>query len=156
VSLDGKNFFATCGKMNSLMFDFKFMPESKLTEPKLTSGASWQPNADQISHAGSPVTVDADFFIAPPPQIGELISVGTTLPTSAHPLPVNTRWAVIVGSGVLLAIVFHVLFKIAGLTLLVGGFVGATAWYLTRFNHTCSFVGMKGMASSLSEIRFFG
>jgi hypothetical protein len=117
-----------------------------MTEPKLISGASWLPDSDLISHAGSPLTVDADFFIAPPPQIGELISVGTTLPTSAHPLPVNIRWAVIVGSGILSAILLQIVFQIAGLSLLVGMTAGATAWYLTRFNHTCSFVGIKGMA----------
>jgi hypothetical protein len=66
-----------------------------MTEPKLTSAVSWQPDADLISHAGSPLTVDADFFIAPPRQIGKLISVATTLSTSARPLPVNIRWAVI-------------------------------------------------------------
>ncbi len=117
-----------------------------MTEPKLTSKAAWQPHADLISDAGLPLTVDADFFIAPPSQIGELISAATTLPTSSHPLPVNTRWAIIVGSGVLLAILFQVLFQIAGFTLLIGMMAGATAWYLTRFNHICSFVGTKGLA----------
>jgi hypothetical protein len=117
-----------------------------MTEPKLTSGVSWQPNADLISHAGLPLTIDADFFVAPPPQIGELISVATTLPTAAHPLPVNTRWAIIIGSGVLSAIVLQIIFQITGLTILVGMIAGTTAWYLTLFNHTCSFVGVKGLA----------
>jgi hypothetical protein len=34
-----------------------------MTEPKLTSEASWQPHTNLISHAGLPLTVDADFFI---------------------------------------------------------------------------------------------
>jgi hypothetical protein len=117
-----------------------------MTEPKLTSRASWQPPTDLISHAGSPLTVDADFFIAPPPQIGELISAATTLPTSSHPLPVNTRWAIIVGGSVISAILSQVVFQIVGLTLLVGMTAGGIAWYLTRFDHTCSFVGKKGLA----------
>jgi hypothetical protein len=117
-----------------------------MTEPKLTSGVSWQPDADLISHAGSPLTVDADFFIAPPPQIGELISVATTLPTSARPLPVNIRWAIIAGSVLLSIIVSQVVFQIAGLAVLVGMTAGGIAWYLTKFNHICSFVGTKGLA----------
>ncbi len=127
--------------MNSLMFDLNFM-----TEPKLTSGASWQPHTNLISHAGLPLTVDADFFISPPSQIGELISVATTLPNSTQPLPVGIRWAVIVGSGMLSAILLQVVFQITGLSFLVGMTAGTTAWYLTRFKHICSFVGTKGLA----------
>jgi hypothetical protein len=117
-----------------------------MTEPKLTSAVSWQPNAEQISHAGSPLTVDADFFVAPPPQIGELISVATTLPTSARPLPVNIRWTVIAGSVLLSIILSQIVFQIAGLSVLVGMAAGGTAWYLTKFDHICSFVGTKGLA----------
>ena len=117
-----------------------------MTEPKLTSNVSWQPSADLISHAGSALTVDADFFVAPPPQIGELISVATTLPTSARPLPASTRWAIVAGSGILLAIVLQVFLQIPWLTLIAGVTAGGTAWYFTRFNHTCSFVGTKGLA----------
>ena len=123
------------------MFDLNFM-----NEPKLTSGTSWQPNADLISHAGSPLTIDADFFIAPPPEIGELISVATTLPTSTHPLPVAIRWAIVAGSGVLLTILFQVFVQIAVMSLLAGIVAGTIAWYFTRFNYTCSFVGIKGLA----------
>ncbi len=117
-----------------------------MTEPKLTSGASWQPGADFISHAGSALTVDADFFIAPPPAIGEIISVATTLPNSAQPLPVGIRWAIIAGSGIALPILLQVIFNTAWISLVAGIVAGATAWYLTKFDHTCSFVGVKGMA----------
>jgi hypothetical protein len=117
-----------------------------MTEPNLTSGASWQPSADFISHAGSTLPIDADFFIAPPPAIGEIISVATTLPNSAQPLPVGIRWAIIAGSGIILPILLQVIFNIAWLSLVAGIVAGTTAWYLTSFKHTCSFVGVKGMA----------
>lgn len=117
-----------------------------MTRSKLTSKVSWQPTANLVSHAGLPVAVDADFFVAPPSQIGDLVSVGTTLPTSAHPLPTNIRWAVIVGSSILSATVLQVVFQIFGATFLLGMAVSIAAWHFTRFNHTCSFVGSKGMA----------
>ncbi len=117
-----------------------------MAEPKLTSQAAWQPPTDVISHGGLPVTIDADFFIAPPPQIGELVSVATTLPNSEHPLPVAIRWSIVAGSGILLTVLFQVFLQITMLALLAGIVTGTTAWYLTRFNHTCSFVGTKGLA----------
>jgi hypothetical protein len=116
-----------------------------MTEPNVTSRPSWQPDADITTHAGSPLTIDADFFTPPPAAIGEVISAATTLPKSTQPMPDATRWAIIAGGGVGLAIVFQLLFSNPLVSLSIGGVAAATAWFFTRFHYNCSYVGTKGL-----------
>jgi hypothetical protein len=116
-----------------------------MTESKLTPGNSWQPAADVITHAGSPVTVDADFFMPPPPEIGELISVGTDLPKSKNPMPKALRLIIIAASMLVLPIFLQIVWQTIWLTVIAGLVAGVVAWYFTRFDHTCSFVGSKGL-----------
>jgi hypothetical protein len=50
-----------------------------MTKSNLTNKATWQPAPGLTSHAGLPIQTNAEFFMPPPPAIGELISAGTDL-----------------------------------------------------------------------------
>lgn len=119
-----------------------------MNQPKPSRAASWQPSLDIKSHSGSPLPVDADFFMPPPPTIGELISADTTLKTStADPMPAVARWALTILVLALASLVVLLIFHNAIGALMTGGILGFLTWNSTQFNHTCSYVGTKGLIS---------
>lgn len=119
-----------------------------MNQPHPSRASSWQPSSNIKSHAGSPPNADADFFMPPPPTIGELISADTTLKTSsANPMPAALRWTIVaiasIGSFMVILLGLHsTLFALGA-----AGVNGWLAWLCTRFHHTCSYVGSKGLIS---------
>jgi hypothetical protein len=116
---------------------------------------SWTPPGGLKNHGGGNLSANADFFVAPPPEIGSVTSAYTTLRTDKKPKSVGTR--------LLLAIVFAGLGAILGLSIDLfaqvrdpgwqviwpvglGGLALVIAFAATGFKHTCTFVGQEGMA----------
>jgi hypothetical protein len=110
--------------------------------------SSWQPHPDTKSHSGSPPLANADFFMPPPPTIGELISADTTLSTStANPMPAPLRWTIVILASVVSLMVILLGFHNAFFAMVAAGVTGWLVWLCTRFHHTCSYVGNKGLIS---------
>jgi hypothetical protein len=118
-----------------------------MTTSTTSRKSSWR-SADLKSHAGSPITSDADFFMSPPSSIGELISADTTLSAaSGNPMPAILRWPIIIVSTVFVTILVLLLFNRIVITIIAGVAVACFTWSSTRFHHTCSYVGSKGAMS---------
>jgi hypothetical protein len=117
-----------------------------VNKPNSTRVSSWQPHPEIESHSGSPPTADADFFMPPPPTIGELISADTTLKTStSNPMPELLRLTIVIlAGGVSFAIILFG-FHNALFAIVAAGVNGWLAWFCTRFHHTCSYIGSKGL-----------
>jgi hypothetical protein len=108
---------------------------------------TWQPPAELNTHSGKPPAVDADFFMPPPPTIGELISIGTTLKTSTRkPLPSAMRWVTIATSGSVPLLLLWAIDRPIW-AVIVASIVSGLMWYFTQFLHTCSYVGTDGVVS---------
>ncbi|MGC4003225.1 MAG: hypothetical protein QM811_08855, partial [Pirellulales bacterium] len=98
----------------------------------------------------------ADFFAAPPPEIGELVSADTTLRTHKNPLGWGTR--ISIGASlvvIIIGVAFWIAsgqrrpadrtaFQVIGALIALGVF--GIAIYVTRFKAVCSYVGKNGMA----------
>lgn len=116
----------------------------------------WAPPEGTSRHSGDPIGPGADFFVEPPPEIGELVSAETTLSTRTRPWRPVSRLALAGLVGWSGAMILDVVIKQANpivppdiliwevLLFLV---LAPLAWYFTRFSHTCSFVGKLGIAS---------
>ena len=109
-----------------------------------------------------PVTEDDDLFAPAPKEIGRLYSAFTTLKTNVEPQSMPSRL-------ILVAILFVITFILGGLLVFlvgsggrnrpldllcfmpipaaVGALFGSLAFWWTRFRHTCSYVGVKGIAT---------
>ena len=117
--------------------------------------AAWKPGPNVLDHSGEPLDPQADFFAPPPAEIGEVQTARSTLRQGVHPRSIIVRFGLTVGPvAVLLAIGDYltkrldlqgdmVLLSVCGI---VGVLVGAIAWAVTRFRHTCSYVGRNGVS----------
>ncbi len=129
------------------------------------AGSLWTPGPEVRLHNGEMIPVDADFFHAPPAELGEIVTAHTSLIESKHPLSTLVRLMLVVGlSG---AFFFGVAVAIRSLTQgpeaqLLGYIMGAVAAVITvittilftRFTQTCDYVGKLGIAQySLSGNR---
>jgi hypothetical protein len=115
----------------------------------------WEPPEDLQAHAGTDIRHDADFFAPPPEEIGEITSASTTLTRSKAPMSPAIRAVAIAGSafaglviGVGIDLVASVRSPIwmAVWPLVLAAAGGLTAWALTGFSHTCTYVGREGVA----------
>jgi hypothetical protein len=117
-----------------------------------TLGSTWIPAEGITRHAGSPIPPDLDFFVAPPAEIGKVVSADSTLTVSTHPLPLGKRFfrsfLVGVGFACLIWLILNFFIKIqSDLTVLGVGTI-ATVWAYFTFNvfdHKCSYVGEQGI-----------
>ncbi len=115
----------------------------------------WQPYPSVTSHVGLPLSIDADFFVSPPIEIGNVISANTTLTKTAQPMNMYLRSVLIGSAGVTLQMAG----ANAAFSLLAGGFIGLIIWHITQFRRSCSYVGTRGLAeyylsgSRLGKIR---
>lgn len=115
----------------------------------------WAPPDGVLRHAGGPIEASSDFFVEPPPEIGELLSAETSLKVGAKPWKIGARVAIaglIAWGGYMAAQAVNFGnrpddefgIKVA---IVIAALVGSLlAWYFTRFAHTCSFVGKQGIA----------
>ncbi len=116
---------------------------------------SWSPPEGLPSHSGDPLPADGEFFVPPPEAVGNVVSAYTTLTRHKQPTPLGARLLVTLilvaacaGLGLFLTHAarvdnpFLTLVLPAGLGLLAVGIY----WAVTRFKHTCTYVGETGVA----------
>ena len=116
---------------------------------------AWQAPAEVTTLAGAPVPPEMDFFVPPPPEIGEVVAVYSTLSQNKEPVSPMTRLIICLMNG----FVFWLLpsLVVAWLApretvaaIIIGAIIGMIALtiavYYTRFKHSCSYVGKQGMA----------
>src|SRR5262249_16045079 len=110
----------------------------------------WKPGASVTGHGGRALTLDGDYFVAPPPEIGEVVSAYTSLrkPVQAQGLVVCLLAALALGAvGFVLGWLVMSLLEPNDKTAspIVGGFLAVLGaligWALMRFKHACSYVG---------------
>jgi hypothetical protein len=107
------------------------------------------------NHGGDALPRDIDFFAAAPPEIGPIFSAHSTLRAGVRPRPPGFRIGLglfLGGVAVLAAVTLVALVDPRGpeayivWPLLAGLAAGGLAGLLTRFRHTCSYVGHEGVA----------
>jgi hypothetical protein len=123
-------------------------------------GAAWNPrdrgDGEPIQdHAGQPLRRDADFFVPPPAEIGPILSAYSSLTRDTKPTPLPARAGIAAGAalgGLFVGVLIVAMFQVGNEFWLflwpVGGGIagGIIAWYCTRFEHSCSYVGREGAA----------
>lgn len=124
-------------------------------ERAVALGNAWCPSAKVTTHAEHPIPVEMDFFVAPPAEIGEVISAYSTLTRGNEPVAPTARMiiGILVASVLALGAILVIRqFKLGDEMFAyaegaVVGLVGLSVVYvLTRFKHTCSYVGQHGLA----------
>jgi hypothetical protein len=134
------------------------------SNPRTDTEAPPEPD-DEIgqltTHAGVLINEDDDFFASAPNEIGRLYSAFTTLRTDVDPRPLPFR-LVLVAIFSLVTFILGALFSffvsgaplefttvlcIMAIWAAVGALEGGMVLWWTRFRHTCSYVGVKGIAA---------
>ncbi len=107
------------------------------------------------NHGGGELAQDADFFVPPPAEIGELVSAYTNMRQRDEPwAPVaRAAWCILGSSiGILLGVLLAILFRtrhiapLLILPLLLGGIGLIIALWATGFKRRCTYVGREGVA----------
>jgi len=129
----------------------------------------WNPPPNVTEHQGAPLPPDGDFFVDPPPDIGQIRTAHTSLKQGVKPKSAVIRLAIALawGAGVetLLLVVDRATGgvdpntgfishnfnnvsdpPIAVILAPVALVVALLAWLLMRFNYSCSYVGELGCA----------
>ncbi len=121
----------------------------------------WTPPATVTDHLWGKLAPECDFFVAPPPEIGEIKSAYTSLKKGVDARPVPTRLAIAAGvaaAGCIAALALnsltHLLLVVASLThtsiplwaAILGCLAGLIAWNAAGFKHFCNFAGVEGCA----------
>jgi hypothetical protein len=130
------------------------VPDTTTAAGEPSDGArDWEPGPAVTGHRGEPLNPGRDYFVPPPPEIGEVVSAYTSLARTDRPR----------GGVVLAALGFCALGFLCGWALMrvvepddgparlvVGGFAGlfgaVIGWGRARFKHACSYVGTEGVA----------
>ena len=132
------------------------MTQTLASTPDEIVAGSWVPPQDVKEHSDAPIPPDADFFAAPPAEIGKVQSAQTSLKHGKSPWAMPMRFALAATVGAVLGGgLYYVLtnaarrpsdpewFMLAGLVFALGFTV---AWLSTGFKQTCSYVGEEGVA----------
>lgn len=107
------------------------------------------------NHGDGPVPQDADFFAPVPPSIGPVRSGWTTLRVGKAPLNPAVRLLTIfavgigvalLGLGVVMVCQIDDDFWTVAVPIGSGGLAALITWAVTRFSHTCTYVGRDGVA----------
>jgi hypothetical protein len=107
------------------------------------------------NHGGGELPQDADFFVPPPAEIGELVSAYTNMRQRDEPWAPAARiaWAILGSAiGILLGVLIAILFRtrhpapLLILPLLLGGIGLIIAVWATGFKRRCTYVGREGVA----------
>jgi hypothetical protein len=133
------------------------VPEEPAAEPA-PAPEPQQPQQEPVevrNHGGDPLPSDIDFFAPPPPEIGPVVTAYSTLRKHRQPMPGGARAGVAMlcgGLGLLLILLLVYAFGPRSpapyivFPLFVGGLAAGISLLVTRFKHTCSYVGREGVA----------
>src|SRR5262245_19171110 len=106
---------------------------------------------DLPNHNGEALPSGIEFFALPPEELGPLLSAYSTLRTDKEPWSLAGRLAWFFGCAAV-GLVFTLIFAITKiwvglwLSALVALVAALVSLWLTRFDHSCSFVGRDGVA----------
>jgi hypothetical protein len=110
------------------------------------------PNPSILNHSGKQIsekTEDTEFFAAPPPDLGQILSIDSTLKRSDRPMTPLMRMG-ISAVGVIIPILFALLIRapigVFFVLFLIGVGIAALIYFVCGFNHKCTFVGEEGIA----------
>jgi hypothetical protein len=129
--------------------------EETESEPPPDEPAEQEEGEPLGNHGGESLPANADFFAAPPEEIGPLGSAYTTLRQGKQPMPLGMRLVAGGGAGLLglvVGLVINQLFSVRSdfwqaAWPLGGGMLGvALVVWRTAFRHSCSYVGQEGVA----------
>lgn len=108
------------------------------------------------AHSGRPLPEDLEFFHAPPPEIGELLTAHSTLKRHTHPWTTAGRIKLMAVVFVVLAALFWLGIRIADkhyelslvftICAVLFAFMSPFALLLTKFQHLVTYVGRAGIA----------
>jgi hypothetical protein len=129
---------------------------SDLFEPDREGAVpAWQPHEQIVRHAGMPLESETEFFVAPPQDIGEVITADSTLRYGKQPISPLLRCVLSLVLGAALVLFVGGIVVMSDLKLdpsiillgCLGGFVvAAIAFFTMGFKHVCTFVGAAGIA----------
>ncbi|MBD2314797.1 hypothetical protein H6G20_24310 [Desertifilum sp. FACHB-1129] len=116
--------------------------------------SAWSPPEGVTRHAGGAIPAEFDFFVAPPPEIGRIISADTSLSITQQPIPFLKRLIKSVLSGVLGTVITGLIllfFKFPVILILIfggmgGGIFALVAYIDSEFKHFFTYVGEVGIA----------
>lgn len=110
--------------------------------------ADWEPDEGVVTHGATDIPETMQFFVNPPPEIGEVATAYSTLQHGKKPMAMGTRFFI---GALIAAIGLGVGFAIGNspidiICAIVGPVLGLGVWLALGFKHTCSYVGKAGMA----------
>ena len=108
---------------------------------------AWEPPAGMLTHGDVPIGTELDFFAPPPPEIGEVLNAFSSLKRGQRPLPAAAKGAILFlpGAVTLAALSYtRAVDDLWQVVIFIALF--AIGWLLTRFTHTCTYVGKAGVA----------
>jgi hypothetical protein len=116
--------------------------------------AAWEPTEGVLTHAGTAIPEDMDFFVPPPPKLGKVMTAWSTLKLGQEaPSPASKALvaglAGVLTAGVVLAVAAAAFGRVEPEILLfaagTGLLVALLAWFARRFKHSCSYVCASGI-----------
>jgi hypothetical protein len=121
---------------------------------RMSGMTAWKPPSGLTDHRGEPLSTDADFFVAPPPEIGEIRSAYSSLRVHKEGLALPVRVVLLLLSllpGAAIAYYGEAMrhdevssaVMIIGALMVLFGFL--IAWYFTDFRHACTYIGVLGV-----------
>jgi hypothetical protein len=135
-------------------------PKARAKPPPLPDEDD-DPIAELLTHAGKPIDEDDDFFVEAPAAIGAVVSAFSTLRKGQTPRPFALRALVgilVCGFSCVVMAAFVAVLRMplrfiaddVAFILVIPGLIsllfGACGFWYMRFNHSCTFVGTKGIA----------
>jgi hypothetical protein len=134
---------------------YPMVQEVEAPPPQQTAPPADGQRGPLTNHGGGELPSDADFFVPPPAEIGELVSAYTSMRQRDEPWTPSARLAWIIFAsaiGMLLGVLIAILFRarhpapLLIVPLLLGGIGLGIALLVTRFKRVCSYVGREGVA----------
>ncbi len=109
------------------------------------SATAWTPDSGVTGHMGQPILEESDFFVCPPLEIGRIISAETTLSQTKKATSPSERIKMMgLGFVAMLVLLFCLWRTVNHLTIILSILTGFVVYCLTRFNHSCSYIGERG------------
>jgi hypothetical protein len=116
--------------------------------------ARWHPQTDLVDHVGQPLSPEMVFFTPPPPEIGDIMSLYSSMEIGMKMLQRRRGYkrkaalAIVTIAFLAFGIIVLANFPGAGIlvgiaTLLIGPFIAMKIGYIV---HRCSFVGTQGFS----------